>query len=147
MKKLLGNILSRRTRSGLKMDWLRMRARWRLHRGRRGLPSTNKLHFGCGQRRVPGWTNVDLANSPFDVDLASPLPWPDEVFDAIASQQVIEHLDQEAEFIPLLRELHRVARPGCELWLSCPDLEIGRASCRKECGCRQVVYVYVRECD
>jgi len=123
MKKLLCKVLSRRSRSSLRTDLLRLRARLRHGGGRKILPPTNKLHFGCGQRRPPGWTNVDLVNSPFDIDLASPLPWSDGVFDAIASQQVIEHLDQEAELIPLLKELYRVARPGCEMWLSCPDLE------------------------
>src|SRR5436190_19851059 len=105
------------------MDWLRLRARLKHPACRKSLPPSNKLHFGCGERHTPGWTNVDLVNSPFDIDLASALPWRDGVFDAIASQQVIEHLDQERELVPLLRELHRVARPGCELWLSCPDLE------------------------
>ena len=124
MKALLRTVLSRRTRASLKIDWLRLRARLRHQRGSRQLlPPTNQLHFGCGRRAVPGWTNVDLVQSPFDLDLAALLPWQDGVFDAIASQQVIEHLDLESEFLPLLDELRRVARPGCELWLSCPDME------------------------
>ena len=73
MKALLRTILSRRTRASLKIDWLRLRARLRHQRGNRQLlPPTNKLHFGCGRRAVPGWTNVDLVQSPFDLDLAAP---------------------------------------------------------------------------
>jgi hypothetical protein len=31
----------------------------------------NKLHFGCGERKVNGWLNVDLVGSEVDVDLTS----------------------------------------------------------------------------
>lgn len=115
-------LLSRRTRSSIKFDLLRLSARLRHQLFGRRLPPAPRLHFGCGRRVILGWTNVDVCHSPFDIDLAAALPWPDQCFDAIASQQVIEHLDLETEFVPLLRELARVARPGAELWLSCPDL-------------------------
>jgi len=115
-------ILSRRTRAALKFDLLRLYARLRHQRRRGGAPPFPRLHFGCGSRHVSQWTNVDVAGSPFDIDLAAPLPWPGEVFDSIVAQQVIEHLDLESELLPLLRELARVARPDAEIWLSCPDM-------------------------
>jgi predicted SAM-dependent methyltransferase len=87
-------------------------------------PAYNKLHFGCGSRRVSGWLNVDLVGSELNVDLASGrLPWKDGSFSAIASHHVVEHLELVEELIPLMKELHRVSRPMAEIWLSCPDME------------------------
>lgn len=118
------SILSRRTRTSLRFDLLRLRARLLHQIGRRNLiPPAPKLHFGCGKRAIPGWTNVDVVGSPFDIDLAARLPWKDNVFDVIVAQQVIEHLSLEHELTPLMNEIVRVARPGCEIWLSTPDLE------------------------
>ncbi|HUP59834.1 MAG TPA: methyltransferase domain-containing protein [Thermoanaerobaculia bacterium] len=103
-------------------DAVRLRARL-LHR-RRVTPASDLLHLGAGRRRVPGWLNVDVWSSDYDVDVAcGRLPWRDASFRAIVSQHVIEHLELEEELIPLLRELRRVIRPAGELWLSCPDLE------------------------
>jgi predicted SAM-dependent methyltransferase len=123
MKKLIKSVVSRRTRTALKFDRLRLSARLKHQRGTKKSPESNQLHFGCGARRVPGWLNVDVAGSECDVDLASPLPWTDASFDAVVSQQVIEHLELEQEFEPLLRELARVCRPDAEVWLACPDME------------------------
>jgi len=84
---------------------------------------SNKLHLGCGLRKIEGWLNVDLTNSDFDVDIAStPLPFPSSLFDVVVSQQVIEHLRLESELVPLFSDLHRIMRPGAWLWLSCPDM-------------------------
>jgi predicted SAM-dependent methyltransferase len=110
-----------RTRQYMEFDWLRMKANIK-NRGKVYRPSSNKLHFGCGLRRIEGWLNVDVTGSELNLDLASRLPFPDAVFDAIASQHVIEHLDLREDLMPLLKELRRVARPGAELWLDCPDL-------------------------
>jgi predicted SAM-dependent methyltransferase len=122
MKKLLRSLLSQRTRNALYFDYLRLRARLRNQRRRDLVPPQPRLHFGCGRRHIEGWTNVDVAGSPFDLDLGAPLPWRGEVFDAIVSQQVIEHLDLKTELLPLFRELARTTKPGAEIWLSCPDL-------------------------
>ncbi|NJL19267.1 MAG: methyltransferase domain-containing protein, partial [Bdellovibrionaceae bacterium] len=82
------------------------------------------LHLGCGPRRVPGWLNVDLSGSDFDLDLASgSLPWPAASVQTIAAQHVIEHLDFRSALLPLLRHCHRILAPGGQLWLSCPDIE------------------------
>jgi predicted SAM-dependent methyltransferase len=108
----------------MRLDSLRLRARIAAPRVRIA-PPLPRLHVGSGDRHVPGWTNVDVFGTDPLVDLgAGVLPWHDRVFDAIASQHVIEHLELHSELIPLLRELRRVARPGAEIWLSCPDMEI-----------------------
>jgi len=119
--KPLKSILSLRTRQYLEFDLLRWKAN-RKNRGKTYQPSSNKLHFGCGTRKIPGWLNVDVTDSEADLDLTRRLPFPDQSFDAIVSQHVIEHLDLREELIPLLKELRRVARPNAEIWLDCPDL-------------------------
>lgn len=123
LKRLARAVVSPRTASLVRWDLTRLVTRLRSRR--RGLrPPVDRLHFGCGTRRVPGWLNVDVRGSEHDVDLAGgSLPWADGVFGAIAAQQVVEHLELRSELLPLLRELWRVARPGAEIWLSCPDLE------------------------
>jgi predicted SAM-dependent methyltransferase len=116
-------LLSKRTRRALRFDLLRLRAR--LKRQRRGVvPPLRLLHLGCGERRIPGFLNVDVARSDYDIDLTSgKLPWVDGAFDAVVAQQLIEHLDLEYELPDLLAELLRVLRPGGQVWLSCPDME------------------------
>jgi predicted SAM-dependent methyltransferase len=111
------------TRSDVRFELLRMRARWR-HYSEEVVPPWPKLHFGCGSRRVPGWFNIDVKGSDYDVDLAcGHLPIASQVFDAAVGQQVIEHLQLESELMPLMHELHRVMKPGGELYLSTPDME------------------------
>jgi len=123
MNNWLKSVFSRRARKSLRFDAYRLCARLRHQRGRKLTPPSARLHFGCGMRPIAGWTNIDVAGSPFDVDLASPLPWQDKVFETIVAQQVIEHLDLQSELLPLLEELARTAKPGAEIWLSCPDME------------------------
>jgi predicted SAM-dependent methyltransferase len=116
-------LLSRRTRRGLRFDLMRLRARLK-HWGAGLVPARPLLHLGCGERRIPGFLNVDVVGSEYDVDLGSgKLPWADGSFDAVVAQQVIEHLDLEMELPRLLAEIRRVLRPGGQLWLSCPDME------------------------
>ncbi|MGI8875692.1 MAG: class I SAM-dependent methyltransferase [Egibacteraceae bacterium] len=107
------------------MDLLRCRARVLQPLIRRRHPAVpDRLHFGCGDRRVLGWLNADVVGSEWDVDLAGGrLPWPSGSFTVLVGQHVIEHLEMVDELLPLLRELHRVARPGAVLWLTFPDLE------------------------
>ena len=124
IKRLSRCFLSQRSRFHLRFDWLRLKARLKHQFNRKDYhPGITRLHFGCGQRIVPGWMNVDVAGSPFDLDLTIRLPFPDHTFEAIVGQQVVEHLDLLSELIPFLRDLHRVSKPGGEIWLSTPDME------------------------
>jgi len=74
--------------------------------------SPARLNLGCGTDIRKGWVNLDCARLPgVDVvhDLASlPLPFADGSFNEICAKDVLEHLD----YIPLLRELHRILRAG-----------------------------------
>lgn len=127
LKDMARTLLAKRTRRGLSFDLLRLRARVKGRLARKG-DVPRKLHLGCGHRLVPGFLNIDVTGSDLDVDFASgALPFVDGAFDAVVSQQVIEHLDLESELIPLLRDLVRVLAPGGEAFLACPDMD---AICR-----------------
>lgn len=115
-------VYSPQTAHLMEFDAIRLRARIFQDRSRPG-PIPDKLHFGCGKRHVAGWLNADVCDSEWDVDLAcGQLPWKDGTFRVLAGEHVVEHLELQQELLPLLRELRRVAQPGAELWLSCPDM-------------------------
>lgn len=116
-------MLSSYTKRSIKYDLLRLRARISSAFRNSKLPDSDKLHFGCGSRRVDGWLNVDVLDSEWDVDLTAKLPWVDDAFTLIVGQQVIEHLDLIQELPGLLAELKRVLSHGGVLWLACPDMK------------------------
>jgi SAM-dependent methyltransferase len=115
-------MFSTRTLQLMWFDVLRLQARIRRLRRNDLEPSCNKLHLGCGSRRVAGWLNVDVIGSDYDIDFITRLPWRSDSFSAIVSQHVIEHLELFGELVPLLSELRRVLQPGGQIWLSCPDM-------------------------
>lgn len=63
----------------------------------------------------------DFDNFSFRVcDLnQQPIPWPDDSFDLIICSDVIEHLENPSA---LIRELHRVCRPGGSVFLTMPNI-------------------------
>jgi SAM-dependent methyltransferase len=71
-----------------------------------------KLNLGCGNDIRPGWVNLDI--SPLDgIDIVHdisqlPLPFEDETFDYILCQDILEHV----EYIPILKDLHRILKKG-----------------------------------
>ena len=79
-----------------------------------------RLNLGSGTDIRPGWVNLDIAPLPgVDVvhDLSElPLPFPDESFSEIVAKDILEHLD----WIPVMRELHRILRPGGRLKVTSP---------------------------
>lgn len=83
-----------------------------------------KINLGCGRFPKPGWINVDRSELPgvdlvFDLARAGsqPLPYADSSVDEFLMSHVLEHI---AEPLPLLQELHRVAKPGARLEVLCP---------------------------
>lgn len=78
------------------------------------------LNLGCGRNIEPTdneyvWYNLDkFANPGVDVvwDLEmTPLPFPDDFFDFIKASHVLEHI---RNWIPLMKDLHRILKPrGC----------------------------------
>lgn len=107
-----------------------------------------KLHLGCGENVVDGWTNVDnslgarLAKIPlvgmltqrtgifqtqwdrriFLHDLTTRFPWKDGSADAVYCSHTLEHFSrQDGAFF--LEECFRVLRPGGVIRTIVPDLQ------------------------
>ncbi len=79
-----------------------------------------KLNLGCGTDIRPGWVNMDIANLA-GVDIVHnietlPLPFADCHFDEILCQDILEHI----EYIPVLKDLHRILKPGGILTIRVP---------------------------
>ncbi len=72
-----------------------------------------RLNLGCGRSPIPGWVNIDSTALPgVDVvaDLESgSLPFEDDSAVEISGSHVLEHIKSP---LPLMQELHRIARPG-----------------------------------
>ena len=72
-----------------------------------------KLNLGCGRLPIPGWVNLDSAALP-GVDVVADLetgtlPFEDDSVAEIHASHVLEHIHNS---LPLMQELHRIARPG-----------------------------------
>lgn len=89
-------------------------------------PGPTVLHLGCGPNylALPGWVNIDgNLFSPKDLwlDVTFGLPFPDQSIDAIYAHHFLEHL-REKGLRRILKESHRVLKPGRGLRLVTPDL-------------------------
>ena len=80
------------------------------------------LHIGAGPKRLDGWLNSDLIAGDVHLDLERTLPLPGACLAYVFGEHVIGSLSDQAA-MRLLRELHRVLRPGGVLRLTTPDLE------------------------
>lgn len=133
------------TKSVVKFEMVRRRTKW-TNSSKQRPPASPLMHLASGGRYVPGWLNVDLFDADVHVDIAKqPLPFADSSFEAIVCQQLIEHLDIEEEVFPALSEVRRVLKPGCEFWVSCPDIEKMCREYLKDGG--KSLYDYVKERD
>jgi len=79
-----------------------------------------KLNLGSGTDIRREYVNLDIAPlAGVDVvhDLAAlPLPFETAAFEEVLCKDILEHLD----YIPVLRELHRIIRPGGRLVVEAP---------------------------
>lgn len=80
-----------------------------------------KINLGSGFKRIPGFTNVDddpLVKPDHIVNLESAvLPFADNSVEEIRAHHILEHINN---FIPLMKELYRVAQHGCILDIIAP---------------------------
>lgn len=85
--------------------------------------ATRKLHIGCGDHLLEGWLNTDLrprVPGVLPLDATRPLPFPDQSFDYIFSEHLIEHMAY-AQGRDLLAECRRILRRGGTMRLATPD--------------------------
>jgi len=81
------------------------------------------LHLGAGGHHVDGWINVDVLPDGVELlaDFVHALPLRSESIDFVHSEDLLEHLDVETGKA-LLRECHRVLKPGGVMRILTPDL-------------------------
>lgn len=82
-----------------------------------------KLHIGCGPHKLAGWlnTDIDVSNGALYLDATKPLPFPDDTFNFIFSEHMIEHIPIVAAR-RLCLECVRILRPGGVLRVATPDM-------------------------
>lgn len=84
------------------------------------------LHIGCGANVLPGWLNTEFEDRPprkgIFLDATKPFPLPDESFEFVFSEHMIEHVPPDGG-AAMLRESYRVLRPGGRIRISTPRLE------------------------
>ena len=87
-----------------------------------------KLHLGCGWRDFgKDWLHIDGGDyphlDPLHQDLTNLHSIKDNSVDLIYASHVLEYFDR-TEVIAVLKEWHRVLKPGATLRLAVPDFEV-----------------------
>lgn len=85
-----------------------------------------KLELGSGRRAgMEEWVSLDL-NGGADIqhDLTQPLPFPNDSVDRVYSSHVLEHFTYPNPLLDLLRECHRVLRPGGTFSIAVPNAQL-----------------------
>jgi predicted SAM-dependent methyltransferase len=85
-----------------------------------------KLQLGSGLKLLDGWLNTDCSlffKSKCFLDVTRPFPLADKTFDYVFTEHLIEHLSYPEGFA-MLKECHRVLKPGGGIRVACPDLRI-----------------------
>jgi methyltransferase family protein len=84
-----------------------------------------KLNMGCGNNKLPDFTNVDLfpecgPDQVVDLD-AVPWPWADNSVDEVLFNHSLEHLGAESRtFLAIMKELYRVCRKDALVRINVP---------------------------
>ena len=82
-----------------------------------------KLNLGCGEKRIPGFINVDKFGTPdINHDLESfPWPWESNSVSEIALIHVLEHLGKDTEiYFGILKEMYRVCKNKAKIRIVVP---------------------------
>lgn len=94
-----------------------------------------KLNLGCGVWKRPDCINVDFRKE-VEPDVVHdlnvfPYPFADDSFDVIEASHVLEHLDRP--FV-VMKELHRILKPGGLLHLKVPHFSRGMTHAEHKSG-------------
>ena len=82
-----------------------------------------KLNLGCGEKRFPGYLNVDKFGTPdLKHDLESfPWPWETNSVSKILLIHVLEHLGKDTEvYFGIFKEMYRVCKHGSKIRIIVP---------------------------
>jgi SAM-dependent methyltransferase len=105
--------------------------------------SVHKLQIGAGPNELPGWLNADFEpRRQFTIymDATKPFPFPNNSFDYIFSEHMIEHVPF-ADALRMLFECHRVLKPGGKIRIATPNLSKIAALATKHPSDEQKRYV------
>lgn len=94
-----------------------------------GGDDAKRLNLGCGRHPEPGFINLDRvggfgADVVFDLERCGEpafgltrIPFEANTFDCVLASHVLEHI---RNLIPLMRDIHRVLKPGGKLCIASP---------------------------
>lgn len=70
-----------------------------------------KLNLGCGDKKLPGYVNVDMCGEPDEKRDLSVFPWPyeDASVDEVYSEHFLEHV---VDYEKTVLEIHRILKKG-----------------------------------
>lgn len=99
---------------------------WQLKQGiPTQFPNPLYLNLGSGANPVEGFVNIEgfaQRHKEMWLDLRNGLPFPDETVDGIFTCHVFEHFYMP-ELIPLVKDCHRVLKPGGILRILVPSVD------------------------
>jgi predicted SAM-dependent methyltransferase len=84
------------------------------------------LNVGAGFNELDGWLCTDLQprnDSTVFMDATRPFPFDDATFDYVYSEHMIEHIPWN-DGLFMLRECHRVLKPGGSIRIATPDMKV-----------------------
>ena len=83
-----------------------------------------RLNLGCGYHTPSGWVNADNNPSIANPDVVADgfcLPWDENFFSQVMMCHTLEHIALN-DVEKMMREVHRVLKPGGQLLVICPDV-------------------------
>jgi predicted SAM-dependent methyltransferase len=100
--------------------------RWRAINAYMANHENRKLQIGTGPNLLKGWLNTDLilrAPGVVFLDAAKALPFNDSTFNCVFSEHQFETLTY-SDGMSMLKECHRILKPGGRIRIATPSLEV-----------------------